>query len=114
MKISIHKTKAMTIHKETIRCQLEIHDKMVEQIIELSPSLKSNKNDHSDHVWRNKYTRKETKSKIYLIRQPYAGMAMKIKIIVGAIVHATLISCPSKRTGKKRGICKREQMHCNC
>ena len=34
MKISIHKTKAMTISEEHTRCKLEIDGRMIEQIME--------------------------------------------------------------------------------
>ena len=36
MKISIDKSKAITISKDPIRCKLEIHGKMVEQVMEFN------------------------------------------------------------------------------
>jgi hypothetical protein len=36
MKIPIHKTKAMTISNEPLRCKLEIDGRMVEQVMEFS------------------------------------------------------------------------------
>ena len=36
MKIPFHKTKAMTISKETLRCKLEIDGMMVKRVMELN------------------------------------------------------------------------------
>ena len=80
MKISIHKTKAMTISKEPIRCKLEIDSRMVEKAMEFNyldvnfTSLENLVNAIktqaqkaarvtgclNDLVWRNKYMLYET------------------------------------------------------
>ena len=81
MKISIHKTKAMTISKELLSCKSEIDGKMVEHVMQfnyLGVNIAGSENlikeiktqgqkvarvadCLNDLVWRNKYMRKETK-----------------------------------------------------
>ena len=81
--MSIHKTKAMAISKEPLRCKLEINGRMVEQVMEFN--YLGVKITWSDNIvkeiktqaqkaagmtaclndWGSKYLRKDTKSKIY-------------------------------------------------
>lgn len=100
MKISLTKTKSMTISKLPLRCKLELERKIIEQVmtirylgVELTSwgalqnevMYQANKAARiagcmNDIIWKNKYLNKETKTRIYkAVIRPISTYACEVR-----------------------------------